>query len=65
VTTERSTTERWPIAAGTGLGPAHLSVTDGGRALRFGEDRQSCRDTATTDKAITLTLCYVTRRAFP
>src|SRR3712207_6384671 len=40
VTTERSTTERWPIAAGTGLGPVHLSVTDGGRALRFGEDRK-------------------------
>ena len=55
VTMERSTTERWPIAAGTGLGPVHLSVTDGGRALRFGEDRQSCRH-RNTDKAITLTL---------
>src|SRR5918998_1120375 len=56
VTTERSTTERWPIAAGTGLGPVHLSVTDGGQALRFGEDRQWCRHTASPDKAITLTL---------
>ena len=36
--------------AGTGLGPVHLSVTDGGRALRFGEERQSCRDTATQRK---------------
>ena len=43
------TTERWLIAARTGLGPVHLSVTDGGRALRFGEDRQSCRH-RNTDK---------------
>src|SRR5215217_8477574 len=48
-------TERCLIAAGTGLGPVHLSVTDGGRALRFGEDRQSCRH-RNTDKAITLAL---------
>jgi hypothetical protein len=40
--------------AGTGLGPVHLSITDGGRALRFGEDRKSCRH-CNTDKAITLT----------
>jgi hypothetical protein len=40
---------------GDGLGPVHLSVTDGSRALRFGEDRKSCRH-RNTDKAITLTL---------
>ena len=42
-------------AAGTRLGPVQLSVTDGGRALRFGEDRQARRH-RNTDKAITLTL---------
>ncbi len=36
MTTERSTTERWPIAAGTGLGPVHLLVTDGGRSASDG-----------------------------
>lgn len=35
---KQSVTERRPIAAGTGLGPVHLSVTDGDRALRFWRD---------------------------
>jgi catechol-2,3-dioxygenase len=35
---ERSITERWSIAAGTGLGPVHLSVANGERALRFWRD---------------------------
>ena len=44
------TTERWPIAAGAGLGPAHLSVTDGGRALCTSERTASRADTATQRK---------------
>ncbi len=35
---KQSVTERRPIAAGTGLGPVHLSVTNGDRALRFWRD---------------------------
>ena len=35
---EQSVTDRWSIAAGTGLGPVHLSVTDRDRALRFWQD---------------------------
>ena len=65
VTTERSTTEKWLIAAaGTGLGPVHLSVTDGGRVSSFGEVRQSCRHRNTDSKSSHLH-CYVTRRGFP
>jgi catechol 2,3-dioxygenase len=35
---EQISTERWSISPGTGLGPVHLSVTDGDRALRFWRD---------------------------
>jgi catechol 2,3-dioxygenase len=38
VSMEQSVTERWSIAAGTGLGPVHLCVTDRDRALRFWRD---------------------------
>jgi hypothetical protein len=63
VTTQRSTTERWPIASGMGLGPINLSVTDGSRALRFG-GTASRADTATQTRPSHLP-CYVTRRGFP
>ena len=42
--------------AGTGLGPVHLSVTDGGRPLRASGRTASRADTARPDMAITLTL---------
>jgi hypothetical protein len=29
---EQAATGRWSVAAGTGLGPVHLSVTDGERS---------------------------------
>ena len=54
--TQRSTTQRWPIGAGTELGPVHLSVTDGTGlfALRGGEP--VVQTPQHRDKAITLTL---------